>query len=134
MPQFYKRKDGSKPRKYVPADVMQLACKEVADEINSLRATAKKFDVDRTTLARYVSKFKANPNEAVILKPNFKKKQIYSSNEEILLKDYVIKASKLHHGLSRKEVCSLAYEFAAANNKEIPPSWDQNQSAGFQVL
>lgn len=48
-----------------------------------------------------------------------------------MLKDYIIKSSKLNYGLSRKGVCKLAYEFAAANNNKFPPTWDINRRAGI---
>lgn len=131
MPQNYKRKEGAKPRRPVPSDIVHQACKEVSEGRNTLRGSAKKYDIDRTTLSRYLLKFKSNPGDTEELCPNFCKRQIFSKQEEEMLKVYLIKAAKLCYGLSRREVCKLAYDYAAANNKNVPPVWDINRAAGF---
>lgn len=131
MPQFYKRKEGAKARRSIPSEIMMQACKEVVEGKNTVRASAKKYDIDKTTLSRYVSKFRSNPEDKDSLTSDYQKRKIFSNEEETLLKDYLLKASKLHYGLTRKNVCQLAYEFAAANNKEVPQSWDVKRSAGF---
>jgi hypothetical protein len=131
MPQFYKRKDSAMLRKSVPVDMMQAACKEVVDGILSIRSSAKKYDIDRMTLTRYIAKYRENPNDSNALQPNFKVRQIFTKEEENILKDYIIKSSKLNYGLSRKQVCKLAYDFASANNKDVPPTWNSNCHAGI---
>ncbi|KAG8294303.1 hypothetical protein J6590_106037, partial [Homalodisca vitripennis] len=82
MPQHYKRKDGAKPRQVVPPDIMHQACKEVSEGRNTLRGAAKQYDIDRTTLSRYLVKYKANPVNKDALCPDFKKRQIFSKEEE----------------------------------------------------
>lgn len=131
MPQFYKRKDGAKPIKTIPTKIMESACKEVTEGISTIRATARKYDIDRMTLTRYVAKYRVNPNDESILQPNFKIRQIFTKDEEEMLKNYVIKTSKLNYGLSRKGVCKLAYDFAAANKKSMPNNWTINRHAGI---
>ena len=58
--------------------------------------------------------------------------QIIKSVEflQVVLADYCLTASKLHHGSSPKQLRLLAYDFATANNKEMPESWILNQTAG----
>lgn len=115
MPQFYKRKDGAKQRKVIPPNIM---------------ASATKFDIDRMTLTTYIAKYRLNPRDTHNLQSNYKIRQIFSDEEETMLKDYIIKSSKLNYILSRKGVCKLAYDFAVANNNNVPHSWDTNCLVG----
>lgn len=84
------------------------------------------------TLTRYIAKFRLNPRNTGNLQSNYKIRQIFSDEEETMLKDYIIKSSKLNYRywLSRKVLCKLAYDFAVANNKNVPHTWDTNCLAG----
>lgn len=46
---------------------------------------------------------------------------------ELLLKEYLIKACKLHHSLTRKDVKKLAYQLAMKNALKIPAYQSVNQ-------
>ncbi|XP_065662501.1 uncharacterized protein LOC136085116 [Hydra vulgaris] len=48
---------------------------------------------------------------------------IFTNEEEILLKDYVVKASRIHYGFTRTQLKKLAYDFGDHNRKIIPQSW-----------
>lgn len=48
--------------------------------------------------------------------------------------DYLVKASKILYGLSMKRCMKFAYELAKANNINIPPSWKENKSAGYEWM
>ena len=48
-------------------------------------------------------------------------RKVFSDAEESMLKDYFIKASKIHHGLSAKSARELAYQFAIKVNKFFHP-------------
>ena len=50
--------------------------------------------------------------------------------QEILLKDYILKASNIYFGLSPKEVRYLAYECAIRFEIPIPKMWQENLCAG----
>jgi len=52
----------------------------------------------------------------------------------MLLVDYLITASRLHHGLSMKDARSMAFEFTQANDKVVPDSCVMNQTAGKDWL
>lgn len=58
------------------------------------------------------------------------KRQIFSDPQEILLKDYILKASNIYFGLSLKEVRYLAYECAIRFEIPIPKMWQENLCAG----
>lgn len=92
MPQFYKRKEGAMLRKTVSVDIMQAACNEVVDGKLSIRSAAKKYEIDRTTLTRYIQKYRVNPTDFSALQPNFKVRQIFTKEVENMLKDYIIKS------------------------------------------
>ncbi|XP_072392377.1 uncharacterized protein [Diabrotica undecimpunctata] len=50
------------------------------------------------------------------------------------LESYLITASKIHHGLTRKDTLGLAYQLAVRNGLKIPKNWDTNNSAGIDWL
>ena len=52
-----------------------------------------------------------------------------ADDEEVALKDYIVKASKLYHGLSKHDVKKLVYEFGIANDLIIPANLLKNKSA-----
>ena len=51
-----------------------------------------------------------------------------------MLKDYFIKASKIHHGFSAKSARELTYQFAIKVNKSFPSNLEKNKSAGKDWL
>ena len=56
--------------------------------------------------------------------------QVFADDEEVALKDYIVKASKLCHGLSKHDVKKFAYEFGIAKDLSIPANWLKNKSSG----
>ena len=113
------------------AQTMKAAAESVVSGEKSLGAAANDNGIPKTTLFRYVIKMRqAGDREAVKFFPNYKVRQILTDDEESLLADYLLTASKLHHGLSPKEARLLAFGFATANLKNVPPSWVINQRAG----
>jgi hypothetical protein len=60
--------------------------------------------------------------------------QVFSDEEETQLVAYIKQAAKLHYGLTLKQVRNLAFELAAANNKDIPAKWKEEQLAGENWL
>lgn len=43
---------------------------------------------------------------------------------------YIQKAAHLHYGLTQRDVCLLAFQFAKRNNKKYDTSWDVNNMEG----
>ena len=58
----------------------------------------------------------------------------FADDEKVALKDYIVKASKLYHGLSKHDVKKLACEFGIAKDLSIPANWLKNKSAGEDWL
>lgn len=59
---------------------------------------------------------------------------IFSNNEECMLTDYLLKASKMHYGLTAYQARTLAFEYALALKKKCPQSWGKNKAAGYDWL
>ena len=59
---------------------------------------------------------------------------MFADDEEVALKDYIVRASKLYHRLSKQDVKKLAYEFEIAKDLSIPGNWLKNKSAGDDWL
>lgn len=56
--------------------------------------------------------------------------QVFDRTEERTLVDYIKDAAQLQFGLTLKDVKILAYQFAKANGKKYPKSWDTKKMAG----
>lgn len=63
--------------------------------------------------------------------PNYKVRSVFSATMELEMKKYLIKAAKMHYGLTRKQVMVLAYEMAIANNIKCPSTWNTTKQAGI---
>ena len=59
---------------------------------------------------------------------------MFADDEEMALMEYIVKASKLYQGLSKRDVKKLAYEFGIATDLSIPVNWLKNKSAGENWL
>ena len=56
--------------------------------------------------------------------------QVFTDGEEDKLSSYIISCSKMFHCLTRGSCRRLAFAYAVANDKKIPPSWSKNKMAG----
>lgn len=125
-----------KPKKTGIGKTTEQTMRNALDDIKnnglSVKAASVRHGVPRTTLRRYVGKFRHVEVENIMggLTPNYTVRKVFSLEEEQLLCNYLQVCAKLHHGLTPKNVRSLAYELAVANNKRIPPSWNENKMAG----
>lgn len=131
MPYHKKKKTDRPPRGLTPEHTMKAAVDEVILG-RAVNTVARERGIDRMTLKRYVRKCRTDPNTAC--KPNFVTKQIFSVDEEKSLAEFLLKASKLHYGLSTKETRKLAYDYAISNGKQVPESWNHNGCAGKDWL
>lgn len=123
-------------RKTERANISKELIKQAVDEVfkgTSIRKAAKDNKIDRTTLSRYVNKLKANP-ESDVFKEYTNARQVFSVEQEKILKDYLIKISSIFYGLSPSDVRGLAYECAVKYNRKIPDSWYKNKLAGKDWL
>jgi len=105
MPSHKKKKTDRPPRGLTQEHTMKAAVEMLGRAVNTV---ARECGIDRMTLKHYVRKCRIDPNTAC--KPNFATKQIFSVDEEKSLAEFLLKASKLHYGLSTKETRKLAYD------------------------
>ena len=112
---------------------MKNAVQAVSNGIVSLSEAAKQYNIVKTTLFHYVRKMKTDPRTRRLV-PNFACRQISTMSEEKLLAEYILMSSKMQHGLSKKQVRLLAFEFAEENNMSTPQNWCLKQTAGDDWL
>lgn len=122
MPRIYKPKKGATPRVLPDAETVAAAVAEVKNGA-SYKGTAKKYDINVMTLKRVIRRGDDHL-------PGFQKSLIFTSAEEKQLTDYLLHASRLNYGLPILKLRQLAYEFAVANSKKVPSSWDEKKMAG----
>ena len=92
----------------------------------------KETGINMMTLKSYVKKTRANPN--MLCRPYYVIKQIFTNEKEKSLSEYLLRAAKLHYGLSTKTTRKLVYEFAISLSKDVPKSWHSTKSAGQDWL
>lgn len=118
------------------SESMENAIKRL-EEGCSLRFVSREFNIPLTTLRRYSLKINRKTSDErtnVKFCPNYEVNKIFSKEIEKDLKDYIIFASKIHHGLTKKQTKLLAYQLALKNNLKMPPSWSTNRIAGEDWL
>ena len=64
----------------------------------------------------------------------FNNRFVFDDGQEVVLVEYLFKASALYYGLSPDEVKSLVYKYAAQQNLNIPRSWVAAKQAGSDWL
>lgn len=111
---------------------MKKAVQEVLDGCK-LRTTAKKYNIDKMTLRRYVAKFRESGEETKFI-PNFASSQIFNSEEEKSLAEYLLTAARMNYGFTSKETRKFAYLYAKENKKKIPQNWLKNEKASYEWL
>jgi len=133
MPSIYQRKSADElkrpPRTNVPIRIIKQALEDVKSKIRSIRNASKHYGIPKSTLWRYLR----NDNIPSETLSNFSSvhvsRQIFTIAEENMLVEYLIHAAHIHYGLTKKQVKTLAYQFAKANKKNIPNTWSQHELA-----
>lgn len=101
-----------------------------------IRTAAREFGLKKSTLHKYVKTIRSSITPDLIsFTPNYAVKKVFSDEEEKLLLEYLIKAAKMNYGLSTRQTCTLAYQFAVARKlTNIPEAWVRDGMAGRQWL
>ncbi|EDS28122.1 conserved hypothetical protein [Culex quinquefasciatus] len=97
------------------------------------RMVAKKFNLSHQTLARYVQKYK-QLGEGARMRPNYEVRKVFSTEQEKMLVDYIIKSAQMMYGLTYADIRNLAFDLASKNDLQRPASWDEHESAGKEWL
>lgn len=95
----------------------------------SICQAAREKGLSFQTLARYVQKFRNDPD--VRMCPNYTVNQFFTSEQENEICGYIITCAKMFYGLSRDDTRRLVYECAIRNKINIPEKWHACQSASL---
>ncbi|GBP84151.1 hypothetical protein EVAR_63306_1 [Eumeta japonica] len=109
---------------------IEEAVREVIAGHQSINKTALMFGISRAYLAKIVKKAKATDKE-YMHRPNIGNKRIFSKTQEDLLVSYLKTASKMCHGLTKKQTKELAFQYAEANNI-CPEKWMVDKTASVE--
>ncbi|XP_026315200.1 uncharacterized protein LOC113226693 [Hyposmocoma kahamanoa] len=121
MPFAFKKKG---KRREVPMDIILRAIEEVSKG-SKIKTTANKYNIPRSNLQRYLKQEFVKDNAS-----RFVSSQIFTTEEEEKLVDYMMVSSKLHYGLTKLQARKLAYDYAVATKKtNIPDNWIKNEIA-----
>ncbi|KAK9721130.1 hypothetical protein QE152_g21723 [Popillia japonica] len=111
----------SKGRHPVSSPVLKRAVLEVISDDGKMRSTARKYDIDKMTLSRYVQKYKKDTRTTFW--PKFNTCQIFTNEEENLLADYIIETANFNYSLTPQQTQKFVFQFATENNKKNPQNW-----------
>ena len=82
-----------------PSGLMKEAVEQIIENKASIRNVSEEYAIPFTALWRYVYKYKSFKHSTdVVFEPRHNCRKVFSNAEETMLKDYFIKASKIHHG------------------------------------
>ncbi|KAJ8956468.1 hypothetical protein NQ318_010782 [Aromia moschata] len=111
-------------------DRMTRAAMEVKNV--PLRRVARDYDICRMSLKRFIARYLQNPDTAAFVYST--PRLVFSSSQETILTDYLLKLAQIFHGISPKEVRRLAYDCAIKCQINIPETWNENKMAGKDWL
>lgn len=129
MPTFYKRKTD---RGMTSLEIYDLAAEEVTLRQKSLRDAASSYNLNHTSLYRYIKKKTAYEAKEMATAPTvgYPEKTVFTASEEKVLCDYLLNCAAANFGLRTKEARSFAYRLAVEYNKKIPSSWTEHEMTG----
>jgi len=111
------------------------AMRQAVDEViggKSVRVVSKERGLKKSTLHRYVLARQKQAEGRNSYKPNYDNARVFTDQQETMLADYCLTASRMHYGLPPKQCCKLAHDFAVANKVQVPVSWHKNSCAGYE--
>lgn len=123
----YKRKTD---RVLIDEKAVQKAIKQIKEDKISVRRAAFNNGIHYNTLQYRLKKLESNTPPRDPKQSKYSVWQVFSPDQEIELVSYILKCSKLHFGLTLKQVRSLAFEYAKKLGLKYPKTWETNQQAG----
>jgi len=79
------------------AEQMKVAVLEVIEKGASKKGVAEKYGIKRTTLRRYIAKYKSSTEStksSVMFLPKYNARQIFTKEQEVMLADYFVETAK----------------------------------------
>lgn len=109
---YKKKREGE-----INEDDMENAIIQVISGHMGLRQAADAFNLKSNTLHYRIKNYKKDTiPKNIDYSTKYTVAQVFTRNEENLLKDYLIKSSKMNYGLTYKQAKELAYEYATSND------------------
>lgn len=156
MGRVYKKKTN---RVEISEETIVEAIKEVINKKKSLRSTAIKYGINKSTLYKRIKFLRSSkqiqPNKSqthddsgnssesdsnslislkVTNRNKYKNRQIFNDLEELDLKNYLLRSSKINYGLTYLQTRKLAYEYAKRLLRSVPKNWLNNEIAGCEWM
>lgn len=128
------RSKTGKKREAVNASNIEAAVNDVVVNNIQLRQAARIHNVSKTTLARHIQLHRESGNTHFKYSATNAVKQVFTSEEENDLEEYLSFSARLNYGLNKNEVRVLAYQYAVANDKKMPEQWKIAKKAGREWL
>ena len=107
---------------------------QVANGLVRPNEAALTYNIKNNTLHNRIKKYKNLLSKTKLgLTTKQTDVQVFNKDEEILLRDCLIKSSKINYGLTYKQAKELAFHYAIKLCK-CPSKWVENKQAGVEWL
>lgn len=106
---------------------------KVVNQQMTIREAADNISMSKSTLARAVTKYRQSlkdTNIKITFQPNHGHQLVFTTEEELLLAQYIIDASKFHCGLTKNMVREFAFDYVKKLDRNYPSNWDKAGMAG----
>lgn len=121
-----KKKDDRKKRKLWNSAQMSMAITAVREKKMGYLKASKEFQVPRSSLFRLVNN--KEQDSKVAASTILGRKPVFSKELEQELVNYLIQMEAMFYGLTRKDICALAFQLAIRN--QIPHPFGKDDKAG----
>jgi hypothetical protein len=108
---------------------MILAIKECREKRMGYFKSAKTFKVPQSTLERYV---KMGGEPKALVSCNLGRKPVFSSEMENLLAQHCLDMEQRYFGITRKDVCRLAFSLCKENGLKNP--FNSEKMCGIKIV
>ncbi|KAF6216649.1 hypothetical protein GE061_000995 [Apolygus lucorum] len=125
------RSENGVKRPPVDKQKLELAVNEVLKGM-SINECSKIHNIGRWTISRHLTNFKEQNSENFEYKNNCGHRKVFTDDEEKDLVNYLLLASRIYFGITKRGLSTLAFEFARQNGKHFPKTWHDNAKAGKQ--
>lgn len=126
-------------RTKISEENMEKAIDDIVKNKVSVRDAAIKYDLSKSTLFNRLKKVRKNKTDCVTninykFQSKYTSQQIFTAEQELLLRNYLISCSQLNYGLTCANTRNFAYQYANHLKIFIPESWEENKMAGIDWL
>ncbi|CAB3252737.1 unnamed protein product [Arctia plantaginis] len=112
----------------IPPEAMQKGIELHLNTGLSIRKSAEASKIPYPTLRRYLLKYVKDPSTR--LEPHYNASKIFTDQQEDSIKEYILDCANKFYGLTSKDSRRIAYQMAAINKIDMPPSWQTHEMAG----